>query len=199
MGGSGSGRNSGRPVIDQGLKLDLRFLRRRGLFIADGCCRLYARLSWTYTYTDEKVSSIGMSYCAGEDASWLRLEYTSTPYGDKPFKVSETFNLRRFPQPYGGYRWYIICPATYDYCQCLYMPPGATHFRSRRGFQVRLLYSAQRCDRRSASWKPVGSSPQKSWKRGPPKWREEHRDWDFPPKPPWMRWKTYNRLYERWE
>jgi len=25
------------------------------------------------------------------------------------------------------------------------------------------------------------------------------RDWEFPPKPPWMRWKTYTQFYERWE
>jgi hypothetical protein len=41
MGGSGSGRNSGRPVIEQGLKLDLRSLRRRGLFKADGSALSY--------------------------------------------------------------------------------------------------------------------------------------------------------------
>ena len=27
--------------------------------------------------------------------------------------------------------------------------------------------------------------------------REEYEDWDFPPKPKWMRWKTYNRLDEK--
>lgn len=198
MGGSGSGRNSGRPVIEHGLKLDLRSLRRRGLFKADGCQR-YLSLSWTYTYTEEKVSSIGMSYCAGEEEGWLKLEYTSSPYGEEPFKVSDTFLLHRFPQPYGGYRWYIVCPATHDYCQCLYMPPGATHFRSRRGFRVRLLYSSQRCDRPSRLMETGRKLAARVLERGPRHWREEHKDWEFPPKPPWMRWKTYNRLYQRWE
>jgi hypothetical protein len=34
-------------------------------------------------------------------------------------------------------------------------------------------------------------------KKGPREWREEYEDWDFPPKPKWMRWKTYNRLDEK--
>jgi len=34
-------------------------------------------------------------------------------------------------------------------------------------------------------------------RKGPPKWQEEYSDWDFPPKPPWMRWKTCNRLDEK--
>ena len=33
--------------------------------------------------------------------------------------------------------------------------------------------------------------------KGPREWREEYEDWDFPPKPKWMRWKTYNRLDEK--
>ena len=34
-------------------------------------------------------------------------------------------------------------------------------------------------------------------RKGPREWQEEYADWEFPPKPPWMRWKTYNRLDER--
>jgi hypothetical protein len=34
-------------------------------------------------------------------------------------------------------------------------------------------------------------------KKGTPEWQEVYTDWQFPPKPPWMRWKTYNRLDER--
>jgi hypothetical protein len=34
-------------------------------------------------------------------------------------------------------------------------------------------------------------------REGPRAWQEKHEDWDFPPKPKWMRWKTYNRLDEK--
>ncbi len=80
MGGSGSGRNSGRPNIDQGLKIDLRALRRRGQFLPDGN-EYQIGLHWTYTYTGEKVGNVGLSYRAGSQEGWLRLTYTSSPYG----------------------------------------------------------------------------------------------------------------------
>jgi hypothetical protein len=198
MGGSGSGRNSGRPTIEQGLKLDLRSLRRRGQFCPDGNCR-YVGLQWTYTYTNEKVASIGMSYCAGSEEGWLRLTYTSTPYGSEPVEVNETFQLERFPQPFGGSRWYIVCPRTNRRCQCLYLPPGATRFRSRQGFRVRLQYQSQKLDRHGRLMETGRKIARRVLQAGPQKWREEHQDWDFPPKPPWMRWKTYNWHYARWE
>ncbi len=198
MGGYGSGRSSGRPTIEQGLKLDLRLLRRRGQFCPDGH-QYNINLQWTYTYTEEKIANVGMSYCAGLEEGWLRLSYTSTPYGGEPIKVNETFWLERFPQPFGGCRWYIICPTTNRRCQCLYLPPGATRFRSRQGFRVRLQYQSQKLDRRYRLMETGRKIAARVLQAGPQKWREEHRDWGFPPKPPWMRWKTYDRYYARWE
>ena len=198
MGGLGSGRNSGRPIIDQGLKVDLRSLRRNGQFKCDGN-HYHTQLHWTWSYTGEKVGNVRMSYCAGGEGSWLRLEYTATPYGEEPIRVNETFELERFPQPFGGHRWYVICPRTHRRCQCLYLPPGATRFRSRQGFGVRLQYLSQTYDRRTRLMETGRRIAAKVLRVGPAKWREEYRDWDFPPKPQWMRWKTYNRHYSRWE
>ena len=39
----------------------------------------------------------------------------------------------------------------------------------------------------------------KALRMGPPEWREKYSDWEFPPKPPWIRWKTYNRHFAQWE
>ena len=43
----------------------------------------------------------------------------------------------------------------------------------------------------------AAKAAKKVLRKGPPEWREEFEDWDFPPKPKWMRWKTYNRLDEK--
>ena len=198
MGGYGSGRSGSLPIVEQGLRIDLRSLRRRRLFNADGN-HYQTNLQWTYNYTGEKVANVVMSYCAGGQGSWLRLEYTVTLHGEEPFKVNETFALERFSQPFGGYRWYIICPSTHRRCQCLYLPPGSTRFRSRKGFRVRLQYLSQKYDKRTRLSETGRSIAAKMLRAGPAKWRDEHRDWDFPPKPPWMRWKTYNRQFARWE
>ena len=198
MGWYGSGRSGSLPIVEQGLRIDLRSLRRRRLFNADENHH-QNNLQWTNNYSDEKVANVRMSYCAGGERSWLRLEYTVLPDGEEPFKVNETFALIRFPQPFGGYRWYIICPRTNKRCQCLYLPPGATRFRSRLGFRVRLQYLSQNYDRRTRLSETGRNIAAKMLRAGPAKWREEYRDWDFPPKPPWMRWKTYNRQFARWE
>jgi hypothetical protein len=69
-------------------------------------------------------------------------------------------------------------------------------FRSRQAWSCRLLYLSQRLTpecryqeqaRRIARW---------VLREAPPKWRQQYADWEFQPKPPHMRWKTYNRLDE---
>jgi len=179
----------GMLSIEQGLKLDLRSLRRQGLFRPNGAL-CWVNLRWSNTYTGEETASAGFSYCAGSGENWLRLKYTVTRYDGEQIDVNETFQLVRHPQPFGGYRWYIICPSTRRRCQCLYLPPGASHFRSRRGFGVRLQYFSQTQAKPSRLMETGRSIARRVLMAGPAKWREEYRDWDFPPKPPWMRWKT---------
>jgi hypothetical protein len=43
----------------------------------------------------------------------------------------------------------------------------------------------------------AAQAAKKVLRQGPPKWREEYSDWEFPPKPPWTGWKTYKRLDEK--
>ena len=127
MGGFGSGRKGGDlPVIEQGLKLDLRSLRRQGLFDPEGICQ-FISLRWTSSATGETTASAQVSYSTRPDGKWLRLQYAVTRYSDgERVSVDETFRLEAFPQPFGGVRWYVICPDRQVRCQCLYLPPGAT-------------------------------------------------------------------------
>ena len=199
MGGYGSGRHGSLPTIEDGLRLDLRRLLQQGLFIPDGSMR-WTTLRWTNTSTGEKVASCGLSHCAGDDEKWLRLQYRHTPYGsEESTQVDDRFRLERFPQPFGGHRWYFICPATGHRCQVLYKPCGATYFRSRTAFRVRLQYHSQKQDWRSRLLETSRRVSGKVLRAGPPEWRDKHKDWDIPPKPPRMRWTTYNRHFAKWE
>ena len=74
---------------------------------------------------------------------WTAGSSKNHTFGD-PHQVGETIYLRRFPQPYGGYRWYFICPSSNRRCSVLLKPPGGRRFRSRRGFRCRLQYQSQR-------------------------------------------------------
>jgi hypothetical protein len=197
MGGFGSGRQGWLPTIEDGLKLDLRRLRQQGLFDGKSGYRSM-NLTWNNTYTGEKTASAGLSYSTMPGNSWLALEYTITRDGER-IPVKDTFHLERLEQPFGGYRWYLRCPQTGRCCQCLYLPPGATHFRSRQGFRCRLQYRSQHhgpYDRLLDRRERIAA---KVLRAGPPEWRDKYRDWGIAPKPKGMRWATYELLFEEWE
>jgi hypothetical protein len=128
----------------------------------------------------------------------LRLRYqTGDEYGDEFAHIDEAIYLQRFPQPFGGYRWHFICPSSNRRCSVLFKPPGGRRFRSRQGFRCRLQYQSQRLSPMSRYQRGAVKVAKKVLRKGPPEWREEFEDWDFPPKPRWMRWKTYNSLDEK--
>ncbi len=198
MGGYGSGPGRSLAVFEEGLKLDLRRLRKQGTFTPNGSI-VWTTLRWTNTYTGEEVASAGLSLSAGESGGWLQINYRFTEYDGTVHNVNERITLVRFPQPFGGYRWYFICPKTGVRCQCLYKPCGYPYFRSRRLFKGRVLFRSQKEDWRSRVSEASRRTAQKVLRAGPKEWREKYEDWDFPPKPPRMRWKTYDRLFAKWK
>jgi hypothetical protein len=188
MGGLGSGRHSGANVIEHGLKLDIRQLRRAGI--------LRPGISGWYAYSWSGGAGVTLAF---DWSRWdmgfgsLRIKYTANGQ-----LVDDHISLERFSQPYGGYRWYFICPSTKRRCQCLYMPPGAAkpRFRSRQAWSGPLLYLSQTLTPESRYQEQARRIAKRVLRDGPPEWRREYVDWEFPPKPPHMRWKTYNRLDE---
>jgi hypothetical protein len=196
MGGLGSGREGWLPTIEHGLTLDLRHLRQDGLF--DGISALRSiTLAWSNPRTNKQTASVAMSYSATPRDSWLKLEYTVTR-GSEHILVKDTFRLERLEQPYGGYRWYFRCPQTGRRCQCLYLPPGATHFRSRQGFRCRLQYRSQHHGPLDRLLDRRARVAAKVLRAGSPEWREKYRHQDIAPKPKWMRQSTYDRLFAEW-
>ena len=127
----------------------------------------------------------------------VRIKYQFGDYDDELEDIDEVFYLKRFPQPFGGHRWYFICPTSNRHCRVLYQPAGAKRFRSRWGFRCRLQYQSQRLAPQFRYQHGAAQAAKRVLRKGPPEWQEEYADWQFPPKPPWMRWKTYNRLDER--
>lgn len=199
MGGSGSGKRGWLPTIEDGLKLDLRSLRRRGIFKANAAITR-TTLTWSHSYTGEQVASVGLTLSAGGGESWMRLTYSfSETYGAEKSNVEQLIYLTKVAQPFGGYRWYFLCPSTGKHCLCLYKPYGATYFRSRGGFRVRLQYRSQHCAPHDRVTEKGNCLAAKVLRAGDSKRREQYQDWAFPPKPPWMHWKTYNRHFAQWE
>ena len=71
------------------------------------------------------------------------------------------------------------------------MPPGATRFCSRRAWGRRVAYASQFLDRDNRAHR--GQAKIKARLIGDC----DPDEWDLPPKPRWMRWRTYNCYVER--
>jgi hypothetical protein len=96
-------------------------------------------VSWTNTVTGEKVSSIGFDADTGHDTGTARLHYTRTNAGDAmDYRVS----LTTTHLPWGGLRWWFICPLTVNGRSCgrrvgkLYLPPSGRYFGCRHCYDL---------------------------------------------------------------
>jgi hypothetical protein len=79
-------------------------------------------------------------------------------------------------------------------CSVLWRPPGATRFCSRQAWgSRRVAYASQFLDRDSRAHR--GKAKVKARLIGD----SDPDEWDLPPKPKWMRWRTYNRYVERFD
>jgi hypothetical protein len=86
---------------------------------------------------------------------------------------------------------WFVCPRTKRRVRMLYLPLGARRFASRRAY--RLVYTSQR-----------GTAVDRAH-RGQAKIKArligdcDPDEWDLPPKPKWMRWRTYQRYVDKYD
>src|SRR4051812_19887590 len=121
MGGSNSGRYGGRATLEAALKLDIGTLMRGGLIRpgvnSDGA------LSWKNATTDETIATIAYKTSMEADRGRLRLLYATTHHatGEKD-RWDYELELTTTAQPFGGRRWWFICPKRGDLAAMLYKP-----------------------------------------------------------------------------
>ena len=139
MGGYGSGRSGGRPTTDNGLTLTLSKLFRDRLFRPGSA---WGSLVWTNTTTGEQIGSISYEAHLGQESGRVRLKYTTTRWDGERREFDYWIQLETTPQPFGGRRWWFICPRTGRRAAKLYLPNGAFTFASRQAY--RLAYRSQR-------------------------------------------------------
>ncbi len=137
MGGYGSGREgySLTTKLDEGLSLNISFLKREGTIALNKRCS--GKLTWTIKNSDEKASTIGYECnTLDPDNMWLRLHYTLT-IEDKKYGMDYKVRLITTQPNYGGKRIWFECPLTYRRTPVLHSPPEAKWFASRHayGFQ----------------------------------------------------------------
>ena len=179
-----------RVRLENGLKLDLNRLARRG-FIEPGGYR-GSGIRWTDNYTCEEIAAgfivADMSASEGPHG-WLRIQLGG---------LDQRIHLVAYPRHYGGQQWYFICPHMNCRVSVLWMPPGANAFASRQRWGRQVAYASQFCDRINRAHRGKARINARLCSIG----GFDPEDWDFAPKPKWMRWHTYNRAeakFDRYE
>jgi hypothetical protein len=136
MGGSGSGRYSGRPTVDGSARIELPRLKRSG-FLKPG-----SRVSgaWSWSRGDEPWGSVSLTVWVGfEGRGRLSLDYVVDG-----LPVEQQIELEGVPMRFGGHRWYARCPASGRRCTTLVLPNGGRRFASVKAW--RLAYASQNED-----------------------------------------------------
>lgn len=132
MGGFGSGRQFGRPIVEASAVIDLAWMLRTGWAkpnaVLAGC------LSWASR--GQPLCQVDyMAHMATPGAERLELSYAGGV-------VQQTVRLCHTTPNYGGKRWWIICPYRGARVNKLYLPPGGDRFASRQVW--RLGYRSER-------------------------------------------------------
>ena len=141
MGGLGSGNSGGRPTVEGSLTLDLPRLIKAG-WLKPGSSTS-GTLRWSNVGTGEEIASMGFEARLGAEEGYIRLRWTSTnQLSRETHQCENRINLVTSLQPFGGRRWWFVCPRTGQRATRLHLPPGADTFACRKAY--RLAYRSQR-------------------------------------------------------
>jgi DNA-directed RNA polymerase subunit M/transcription elongation factor TFIIS len=127
------GRYGWRPVVENGLKLDLYRLQRQGLLKVHRRGVTSGSLEWKNTSSREPVASIG--YVVDYESQTMALTYTKTIDREKHL-VNDTIWLIKQKTNFNGSRFLFKCPKCYTRVAKLYLPNGALYFGCRRCYNL---------------------------------------------------------------
>ncbi|MFC1458774.1 hypothetical protein ACETIH_19160 [Microvirga arabica] len=182
MGGYGSGNHGGRPTVEDSLVLDLNKLIRDQMFRPQ--CALRGSMAWRGFYSGDVTACIGYEAHMGDESGCARLTYTITSRSSGEKRHHDYWiELVATPQPFGGKRWWWICPTSGRRVAKLYKPDGAETFASRQAY--RLTYQSQKEN-------PVDRALERAFKFRRRLGSKDGFD-DFIFKPKGMHWTTFKR------
>lgn len=184
MGGMNSGRRGGGPTKEGtgAVVLDVNWMMRLGAGASAW------RVTWSVTLGSDGPQPITMfirvDRAAGSGV--LRLAYNLQHFTRSTGPQDQAIALKAVPCHFGGHRWFFVCPMRRCRVTRLYLPNGAGRFAGRRAYG--LGYQSQRETRTDRAWGVIRRANARLGYDG---------EGDWIPKPKWMRWRTFNRLYEK--
>jgi len=169
--------------LEDGLKLDLNRLVRMGVakpgWLAGGIIR------WQNNYAGETIATAEITAEMNDPwEGWLDIRL-----GNLQQRIILVARQRHF----GAHQWYFMCPVMNQRTSVLWMPSGATRFCSRQTWGRQVAYASQFMTPTDRAWR--GKSKIKSRLIA----SLDPDDWDLPPKPKWMRWRTYARYEAKFD
>lgn len=172
-----------RVRLEDGLKLDINQLAHRRL-IYRGAHSGPTSIRWTSSYWGEIASGRISACMLDQPEGWLRITLGS---------LDQTIILLPQRRHFGGTQWYFMCPTLNHPVSVLWMPPGARTFRSRQAWGRQVAYVSQFVGETDRIWRAKGRIKAKLIADLDPD------EWDLPPKPKWVRWRTYQRYEARFD
>jgi hypothetical protein len=186
MGGSGSGRYGGRPTVEKSLTLDLPRLFKEGW--VKPSARTSGVLRWTRVSTGRETASMGFQSELSADDGYVDLLWITTDrQTGETRRCEDRISLTTSPQPFGGRRWFFVCPRTGETVAKLHLPSGSDIFASRKAH--RLGYRSQRESPRDRSFSRAFSLREKIGGKG--------AIGSYIAKPKGMHWRTFERAMRR--
>ena len=162
-------------IVEASRDVDVRWLQRQG-WLHPGTA---TSISWTDNRTGETVASIGVRTSPDK----VVFSYRYSRQGQEWEDVEDPIAVTWTPCNYGGQRPWFICPGCISRVAILYA--GGPHFLCRHCYK--LTYASQRetwTDRAMRRARRIRQRFDGSLSLLEP----------FPPKPKWIRWRTYWRL-----
>ena len=129
MGGFEAGRRSNRPTTDECMRINLSTLKQLGM-LQRHCVTRREQVGSQCGQTIAKLTLIADVHCLKPSPS---LRITGHAFGQV---INCVVYLEEYALPYGGERWYALCPRTGSRCNALVLPPGEVQFASVKGWDV---------------------------------------------------------------
>lgn len=177
-----------RIPLELGLQLNINRLISEG-FIQPGKVTQLLDFYWLDDEGDERASARIEADLTNASANEAR-NGTMRVHANW---IDQTIRLVGCPRHFGGRQWYFVCPAQNRYVSVLWSLPGRRFFAGRKSLGKQVAYVSQ-------SYSPGTRAQYMKDKLCDHIWEPGASDeWDVPPKPKWMRWRTYERLSKRLE
>ena len=155
-----------KPTVEDCIALDTAMLRKNGMLLEFMDHRLQRR----WQLGSGLVGEVFLTTVFIGDIAYPSVRIEGTCFGRS---VVQSVRLVSRRMPFGGKRWYFVCPQTKRPCCKLILPPGATAFASVKGWG--LLYRSQHDDVLTRAQKAIAALSRRS--KGLPKYtRASTRD-----------------------